>query len=51
MSDEAISTRRRSLALELIEAQTFDHDVEVSDRFQKFSEEITLPMFEPAEQT
>ena len=40
MSEESTSTRRRSIALEPIVAETFAHDIEVSDRFQKFSEEI-----------
>ena len=40
MSNESASTLRRSIALEPLVAETFAHDIAVSDRFQKFSEEI-----------
>ena len=40
MSTESTAARPTTLALTHVKAETFDRDLEVSDRFQKFSEEI-----------
>lgn len=40
MSSDSPAARPISLALTRVQPETFDHDLSVSDRFQKFSEEI-----------
>ena len=40
MSSETAPARPNTLALTRVRSDTFDHDLKVSDRFQKFSEEI-----------